>query len=505
MTRQAAGDISFHLSAAFRALARSRTQSALALAALGGLAASSPLLAPGCALAGGLFLAARPRAGRPDGASDRPPAFGRVIDAEGSDVVLDAERVRRGILVTGGDPAGRAASLLRLAEGALANASGFMIVDDGGVPGLRSVVWDLAHRYGREDDVLHLDLTRHGRAGSNVIAPFWNARHDAIVQTISDLMDEGGADGALWRGRAVSMLSGAVRALCWLRDNEGRRFGLAALHDQLNLRRYIALADPAAHPGMPHDIRQGPASYLSSLPGFNPERGHRQSQTTMDQHGYLEMQFTKILRDLEMAFGGMDPDGPGDIDIADVVRNRRILYVRQEGTAYGSRPAMFLTSALKHALAERLAAPGAASGDAAPPFLVLQAEAETYLAKGLSQLVARTPSANLALAYACHDLSTLRSLSEREAASVIANTSTKIFLRTEDFAAAPAPRPIDGSREAASIVPGMNTKIFMRTEDMELGFPEASDPDGVAGTIPAARTAPTAQVPTNRFLALAAA
>ncbi len=63
----------------------------------------------------------------------------------------------------------------------------------------------------------------------------------------------------------------------------------------MNLRRVIDLADADKYPEMPVAIRKALGAYLSSLPGFQREKGYRQSQTTLDQHGFLEMQLTRAL------------------------------------------------------------------------------------------------------------------------------------------------------------------------------------------------------------------
>src|SRR3546814_11728707 len=78
---------------------------------------------------------------------------------------------------------------------------------------------------------------------------------------------------------------------------------------------------------MPQQVRKSIKSYLSSLPGFQEDKGYKQSQTTLDQHGYLEMQFTKILGSLVDAYGYIFHTPYGAVDMHDVVLGRRILVI----------------------------------------------------------------------------------------------------------------------------------------------------------------------------------
>nr|WP_317187895.1 hypothetical protein [Acinetobacter gerneri] len=70
--------------------------------------------------------------------------------------------------------------------------------------------------------------------------------------------------------------------------------------------------------------------YLVSLPGYssNPKKLKKQETKTREQHGYITMQLTKAINDLTFNYGHIfGVEHGGDIDIFDVVLNRRILTV----------------------------------------------------------------------------------------------------------------------------------------------------------------------------------
>src|SRR5690606_5152850 len=112
---------------------------------------------------------------------------------------------------------------------------------------------------------------------------FSTGSSDSLTQMVVSLMDEAGGDGALWKGRATAMLTGVMRALCWLRDNGIVDLNVGEIRNFMNLDRVIDLADASKYPEMPPEIRGSVKAYLKSLPGFNEEAGYKQGTTTRDQ------------------------------------------------------------------------------------------------------------------------------------------------------------------------------------------------------------------------------
>ena len=76
----------------------------------------------------------------------------------------------------------------------------------------------------------------------------------------------------------------------------------------------------------PLHIHNALKAYLISLPGFQ-ESAPKQNDTVLEQHGYLQMQFTKLLGSLSDSYGFIFKTNLGEVDFKDVVLNRRILVV----------------------------------------------------------------------------------------------------------------------------------------------------------------------------------
>jgi hypothetical protein len=145
-------------------------------------------------------------------------------------------------------------------------------------PSLRGMHW-------REEDTSSWTLANAFASGSAF----------GLTQMLVSLMDNAGHVGAMWEGRAVALFTGVLGALVWKRDAGLVTLNASLIRDHLSFGKITELADPKKEPHLPAPIRVSIEAYLNSLPGFQKDKGANQCQTTLDQHGYLQMQFTKIL------------------------------------------------------------------------------------------------------------------------------------------------------------------------------------------------------------------
>lgn len=109
------------------------------------------------------------------------------------------------------------------------------------------------------------------------------------------IMDEDNGDSAMWKGRAISLISSVMLALAHLRDHNGLLISGDVICDNLILDNIITLSK---HGNLPQNVVQSLNAYLRALPGYQ-ENAPKQSSTAAEQHGYLQMQFTRILPLLE--------------------------------------------------------------------------------------------------------------------------------------------------------------------------------------------------------------
>lgn len=370
----------------------------------------------------------------------------------GKEVWLTNSDCRQHFLVLGTTGAGKTETLVGFAANAVAWGSGFLYCDGKGDVSLFAKMYALTRRFGREDDLLVLnymtgnqDLSAAGgKLLSNTLNPFSTGSSDNLTQMVVGLMDDAGGDGAMWKGRAAAMFTGIMRALTWLRDQGVIDLNVSEIRDHLNFTRILTLADKNAYPDMPQPIRKSIKSYLTSLPGFQ-ENAPKQSQTTLDQHGYLEMQFTKILGSLADVYGHIFKTPYGEIDMVDVVLNRRILIImlpalEKSGDEIANL-GKIIVATLRGMMGSTLGSTIEGGWDnvvenrptnSPSPFIVILDEVGYYMVDGMDLMSAQARSLGFSMIFAGQDINAMKRFNEKVFGSVRGNTNTKIIMRTED-------------------------------------------------------------------------
>lgn len=391
-------------------------------------------------------------------ADGRPQASGGIFFLgnelrTGKEVWLTNSDCRQHFLILGTTGAGKTETLLGFAANAVTWGSGFLFCDGKGDVALFAKVSALARRFGREDDLLVLNYMTgnadiglsYGEKRSNTLNPFATGSSDGLTQMVVGLMDDTGGDGAMWKGRATAMFTGVMRALTWLRDQQLIDLNVSEIRDHLQLKRIIDLSNPEQYEQMPPAIRKSIKSYLTSLPGYKESQGYNQSQTTLDQHGYLEMQFTKILGSLADVYGHIFHTPHAEVDMADVVLNRRILVImlpaleksKDEIANLGKIVVATLKGMMGGTLGNKVEGNWGDIVENRPtnspsPFIVVLDEVGYYMVDGMDLMAAQARSLGFAMVFAGQDINAMKRLNEKVFGSVQGNTNTKIIMRTED-------------------------------------------------------------------------
>ena len=249
--------------------------------------------------------------------------------------------IRTHILYLGTTGAGKTEGLKSLVTNAMSWGSGFVYVDGKADTDLWSSLSSLVRRFGRDDDLLVLNyMTGNAdiQAPSNTMNPFSSGSASYLTNMLVSLMPESGGDNAMWKERAVSLVGALMPALTWKRDYQEIPLSVRTIRDYLSLNNVIKLSNDEA---VPKDILTGIQSYLDTLPGFiadaydtegkvkppGPDTPQYNTETASQQHGYLAMQFTRSLQSLGDDYGYIFDTQAADVDMVDVVLNRRILVV----------------------------------------------------------------------------------------------------------------------------------------------------------------------------------
>ena len=471
-------------------------QAAGVLAALAAVACTHPLagLAAGAAGAGLLYARSRrpvlDALGRDEAEVARmKEGFTLRIGNEsstGRPVLLSNDDVRQHMLVLGTPSPAKTDFLLGLAQEFVMAGTGIMYVDAKGEGEVFARAYAMAKRHGRLDDLLVLNLlgagTEAGHPASNTVNPLSTGSSDNLTQLLVGLMSDPSAYADERRGKATALLTGLMRLLVHRRNEGGLALDFGTVRDHLTLSTLVGLAEGGEGADLPDDGRAALRSYLSTLPHYNPERGARQAQATMDAHADVEMHLARALGTLADSLGDVTRASPADIDFTDVVMNRRILVVllppaasNPEAETYGRMVVAGLKGMMGAALGNRIEGSWEEIVDnrvttSPSPFLCILDDVAEYAVEGLALMAAQARSLGFGMVYGGADIPTMRRSSEREVASIVANTNTKVFFRTEGgvpghsrwLAGRDADDAIISLAQGEALVMFKSEKVFMR-------------------------------------------
>jgi intracellular multiplication protein IcmO len=366
---------------------------------------------------------------------------------------------RTHILYLGTTGSGKTEGLKSFVTSALSWGSGFIYIDGKADTDLWSSLSSLVRRYGRDDDLLVLNYmtgNSDARAPSNTMNPFSSGSASYLTQMLISLMPEAEGDNAMWKERAVSLLSSLMPALTWKRDHQDFPMSVNSIRNYLNLNYIIKLSRDEM---LPEKIREGLHGYLDTLPGFvgeafddegkekpmGPDQPAVDTTTVRQQHGYLTMQFTRALQSLGDDYGYIFDTQAADVDMVDMVLNRRILIVLipaleksgDETANLGKIISATLKGMMGSTLGSTLEGESSKVIENKPthsstPFMVVFDEVGYYTAQGMAVMAAQARSLGFCLIFSAQDLQAMEKRVKEEARSITANCNIKIFGKLQD-------------------------------------------------------------------------
>lgn len=344
---------------------------------------------------------------------------------------------------------------------------------------------------------------------SNTLNPFAKGTPDQLLNLLASLMgDNDKSGGDMWKNRAVQLVSSAIRVLVEMRDRGEILLDVQTIRDYLPLgtgvrraqqpqqqqhRRQMGgrgrmppdrfggddagnegnegeddlagiteaeWADLARRPGMielylrslrgefSEASRLSLKGFFDSLPGFvlsKATQGTEQDQKTLEQYGYLSMQLTKPLGSMADDFGHIFRTPLAEVDMEDVVYNRRILVVllpalQKDATEVKNLGRIIVAmtkSMMGYAAGSRIVGSRRDLLDSSPtmapsPFIAVFDEAGYYMVEGLDVAAAQARSLGFCIVVGAQDIQAMKKTTPQVADSVIANTYLNAFGATVD-------------------------------------------------------------------------
>ena len=366
---------------------------------------------------------------------------------------------RTHILYLGTTGAGKTEGLKSIVTNALCWGSGFVYIDGKADTDLWSSLSALCRRFGRDDDLMVLNYmtgNSNARAPSNTMNPFSSGSASYLTNMLVSLMPEAEGDNAMWKERAVSLISSLMPALVWKRDKQDVPLSVSTIRDYLNLHRIIQLSRDEA---LPKDFRESIKGYLNTLPGYvdeafddngkekpmGPDQPMVDTTTVRQQHGYLTMQFTRALQSLGDDYGYIFDAQAADVDMIDIVLNRRILIVLipaleksgDETANLGKIVVATLKGMMGSTLGSTVEGESSTVIENKPthsstPFMTIFDEVGYYTVQGMAVMAAQARSLGFSLVFSAQDLPALQKRVKEESRSITGNCNIKIFGKLQD-------------------------------------------------------------------------
>ncbi|MFL9611149.1 TraM recognition domain-containing protein [Methylobacillus sp. Pita2] len=390
------------------------------------------------------------------------------------------------LATTGG---GKTEALLSKASNYLAQGSSFVYVDGKADIGLLKKMYALAKIFNREDDLLVINYNTGGtdisfdipdQKISNTLNPFSFGSSSSLTQLLVSLMSDSGGKGDFWKDRAISLVEAIIPALVWLRDKRGLLLDVSVIREYLNLGRIVELR---AIKDMPSSIQESLKAYCQNLAGWQERKGAAQGDSTLEQHGYLQMQFTRTLGSLGDVYGHIFRTQLGEVDMFDVITNRRILVVMlpalEKAPPELANLGRVIVAILKNMMAASLGSQ--VEGDtykvvddrftnADTAFGTIFDEYGYYSVDGSAVMPAQARSLNIAMTFAGQDYPAFKKSSEENAKSIIANCNCKVFGKLED-----AEDSLELYKKIAGEVYVTNASGYKKSEGFLGGYSSSED------------------------------
>lgn len=379
--------------------------------------------------------------------------------------------------------------LLGLVFNALVQNTGFIYVDGKGDPKLQKEIFRLARYLGREDDLLIINFITSGRdfvekqfdKVTNNMNIMGNTSSGMLIELIVSLMDDSGGGGDMWKGRAISFVASLTRPLIYLRDKGYINLSPEKYLEyfELNVIEELVWEHNGKY-GEMFDIIVAPLrSYLVTLPGYQKSKIKKQEQKTLEQHGFIVMQLTRIFNDLTFNYGHIFKTKVGDVDFFDVVINRRMLVVLLPALERAPDSLRMLGKMIVGSIKQMMAGClgnrvegvvreiiDSRPTNATVPFYTILDEYGYYAVIGFAVAPAQARSLGFAVIFAAQDFSSLKKSSAEEADATWENTNVRAVGRLTSGEESETWRRIQGAagQSSEAMISGYERKMGVTDE-----------------------------------------
>ncbi|MFB6350022.1 type IV secretory system conjugative DNA transfer family protein [Moraxella sp. ZJ142] len=377
--------------------------------------------------------------------------LGHMRDDLGLQVWLNKATATTHMTIIGTTGSGKTETILTLLLNQMLEDSGFIFVDGKGDASVMPKVNYVVRRVDRDEDILVLNFGGSADPNKNLRSRETNTFNmmasspaAILIEILSGMVSTSEAGSDMWEGRCLSYLAALTRPLVYLRDQEMIDLAPATYNDFMELTQVERFVHDSPYPP---EIKKGLKAtmgaldnFLQTLPGYSPNKLYQQETKTNEQFGYVTMQLTRVFNDLSYNYGHIFGSKVGEIDITDVVLNRRCLVIllpaleRSDSTLkmLGRLIMSGVRQMIATALGRSLEGSRDLNIDSLPSssknmFRVVLDELGYYIVPGLAVIAAQSRSVNIAMTYAMQSYADLTKSGSNEAESIWDNCRVKMI------------------------------------------------------------------------------
>ncbi|WP_173912864.1 hypothetical protein [Acinetobacter sp. Marseille-Q1618] len=361
-------------------------------------------------------------------------------------------------LLIGTTGAGKTEAIKMVLTNPLLQNSGFIMSDAKGTTELVAELMYLTTRFMRQDDILVTNFITAGRdllekqedKLTNTFNLMAYTSASMLGEQLVYLLDDSGSGGGdMWKGRTINYLSALTTILCFLRDR-----GLILLepktyveYQELSPLIRIAYGEDYHENykrfGEKYNTAVSPLrAYLGSLAAFDANKLYKQHEKTNEQHGYVIMSFSRAIGELSFNFGHIYGDRASEIDMFDVVLNRRCLLIVLPSLQNSPDKIKMLGKLCVGSLKQMMAGALGNRIDGVVRsvieskvtasktcYKVVLDEVGYQIVAGLSVIPAQARGLSFSMTFSAQDISDILRADEKEGEAIIANTGSKTIGR----------------------------------------------------------------------------
>ncbi len=369
-------------------------------------------------------------------------------------------------MIFGTTGSGKTETLISLNFNALATGSGFFYIDPKASPKLAIQVWQLCRFCGRDDDFRVINYGTSGKARgkqpgrfSNTNNPFTIGQAESLTQILVSLMPQSEGGNAIFADNAQTLISGVMYALVCLRDKGLIKLSTKTIRDAVTIEECLKLVE---HPELDPKSRAALTASLETLGWMKTKPFNKQSDSFPEQYGYAKSYFGRALSSLTDTYSHIYLTEDGEVDFNDIILQRRILVTllpalekaSQELSSLGKICLSSLKNACAVGLGSRIEGDVSDVIESLPtdtigigPFVATTDEYGAIVTPGYEIIFTQGRGLGIAGVVANQDWPGMVEADKKGSQQMLANTTLKIFMKTDDESTVKLAQALTGEGE----------------------------------------------------------